>query len=283
MIAAGDACGRMGRSGTVLPRRSDRDLGPRADPEWMLAGPNSLLPKTHPGPRGADAPRGPVSERLGVQRIRSPPPPPWPISRAQISRRRVEIAWPGDGVRPASGPPEVGNPRNRAKRRCRWLAYHACRARSLVRLVRVASIVVPPPAAWDRRRVGPNRSPSGCPRDPLPVRTPRPKPGRSGTDRSQARALGTSTAGCLDARVTSDVRLARSPYAVVCRILGVWHGGAGPARHLGLRMGRAIGRGLAPGRKARKGGHEGEGIERNAIGAVPRIGVLSSPRPGRGR
>ena len=33
-------------------------------------------------------------------------------------------------------------------RLCRWLAYHACRARSLVRLVLVASIAVPPEQNW---------------------------------------------------------------------------------------------------------------------------------------
>ena len=38
------------------------------------------------------------------------------------------------------------NPKNRAKRRWRCLAYQACRARSFVRLVRVASMVRVSPA-----------------------------------------------------------------------------------------------------------------------------------------
>src|SRR5271165_7089908 len=63
MIAALSARDRTGRRGLVLPRRSDRDPGPRADPEWMLAGPNSLLLTTHSGPRGADVPQGSLSER----------------------------------------------------------------------------------------------------------------------------------------------------------------------------------------------------------------------------
>ena len=64
MIAALDARDRTGRRRSVLPRRSARDLGPRADPGWMLAGPNSLLSTTHSGPRGADAPGAPgLSDR----------------------------------------------------------------------------------------------------------------------------------------------------------------------------------------------------------------------------
>ena len=43
--------------------------------------------------------------------------------------------------RGASGVPGV-NPKNRAKRRRRSWAYHCCRARSLVRRLLVASIVV---------------------------------------------------------------------------------------------------------------------------------------------
>jgi hypothetical protein len=73
----------------------------------------------------------------------------WPISRAQYSRRRVGIAGHGDGIRSGSGPLKLRNPKNRAKRLCRWLAYHVCRAGSLVRLVLVASIVVPPRAQWE--------------------------------------------------------------------------------------------------------------------------------------
>ena len=64
MIAALDTRDRTGRRRSVLPRRSARDLGPRADPGWMLAGPNSLLSTTHSGPRGADAPGAPcLSDR----------------------------------------------------------------------------------------------------------------------------------------------------------------------------------------------------------------------------
>ena len=44
-------------------------------------------------------------------------------------------------ARGASGAPGV-NPKNRAKRRRRSWAYHCCRARSLVRRLLVASIVV---------------------------------------------------------------------------------------------------------------------------------------------
>jgi hypothetical protein len=69
MIAALDARGRMGRRRSILPTVSDRDLGPRADPGWMPAGPNSRLTTTHSGPLGADAPRGPRSERPGVRKI----------------------------------------------------------------------------------------------------------------------------------------------------------------------------------------------------------------------
>jgi hypothetical protein len=47
-----------------------------------------------------------------------------------------------------SGPEEDRTtPMNRAKRRCRCLAYHICLARSLVRLGLVASIGVVPPTA----------------------------------------------------------------------------------------------------------------------------------------
>ena len=151
MIAALGARDRTGRRGLVLPRRSDRDLGPRADPGWMLAGPNSLLLTTHSGPRGADVPRGSLSERPGVCRIHPARYPSRPTSRAQISHRREGITEPGDGIRSESGSLKPRNPRNRAKRLCRWLAYHVCRAGSLVRLVLVASIVVPPRAQWEHR------------------------------------------------------------------------------------------------------------------------------------
>jgi len=60
MIAALNARDRTGRRRSVLPRRSARDLGPRADPVGMLAGPNSLLSTTHSGPR-ARTPPGPLS------------------------------------------------------------------------------------------------------------------------------------------------------------------------------------------------------------------------------
>jgi hypothetical protein len=71
----------------------------------------------------------------------------------EASRWRVGIAELGEVIRPVSVPFVLRNPRNRANRRCRWRADHVCRARSLVRLVLVASIVVPPrplrdPAAW---------------------------------------------------------------------------------------------------------------------------------------
>jgi hypothetical protein len=97
------------------------------------------------------------------------PPHPWEIERifitdiskcasttisnavmtSEASRRWIGTAGPGNGMRSVVGPLEAKNPRDRAKRRCRWLAYHACRARSLVRLVLVASTVGPPGALRD--------------------------------------------------------------------------------------------------------------------------------------
>jgi hypothetical protein len=47
-------------------------------------------------------------------------------------------------------PVEARNHRNRANRHCRCHAYHACRARSLVRLALVASNVAPPPHLRDQ-------------------------------------------------------------------------------------------------------------------------------------
>ena len=76
----------------------------------MLAGPNSLLLTTHSGPRGADVPRGSLSERPGVWRIRPARYPSRPTSRAQISRRREGITKPGDGIRSESGSLKPRNP-----------------------------------------------------------------------------------------------------------------------------------------------------------------------------
>jgi hypothetical protein len=88
-------------------------------------------------------------EAIGKNPLTGSDPAKLSISRAQSSRRRVGITKPGDGIRSESGPLKPRNPRNRAKRLCRWLAYHVCRTGSLVRLVLVASIVVPPRAQWE--------------------------------------------------------------------------------------------------------------------------------------
>ena len=66
------------------------------------------------------------------------------LSRWWPAPRRGGIIEPGEERRSVSDLLVPGNPKNRAKRRERWLAYHACRPGSLVRLVLVASIVVPP-------------------------------------------------------------------------------------------------------------------------------------------
>jgi len=50
------------------------------------------------------------------------------------------------------------NPRNRANRHWRWRAYQDCRARSLVRLARVASIV----GALSERDAGPPVTRRSC-------------------------------------------------------------------------------------------------------------------------
>ena len=55
------------------------------------------------------------------------------------------------------------NPRNRANRHWRWRAYHTCRARSLVRLARVASIV----GALSERDAGPPATRRSCLRPTL--------------------------------------------------------------------------------------------------------------------
>ena len=92
-------------------------------------------------------------------------------------------------MRGASGAPGV-NPRNRAKRRRRSWAYHCWRARSLVRRLRVASIVVisavdaaasaegcaePPSATLSGVKVKEGWGAALSPRDPVaPVPAPRP-------------------------------------------------------------------------------------------------------------
>ena len=92
-------------------------------------------------------------------------------------------------ARGASGAPGV-NPKNRAKRRRRSWAYHCCRARSLVRRLLVASIVVisavdaaasaegcaePPSAMLSGVKVKEGWGAALSPRDPVaPVPAPRP-------------------------------------------------------------------------------------------------------------
>jgi hypothetical protein len=61
----------------------------------------------------------------------------------------------------ASIPPP--NPRNRANRHWRWRAYHTCRARSFVRLARVASII----GAFSERNAGPPATRRSCLRSTL--------------------------------------------------------------------------------------------------------------------
>ena len=128
--------------GGCAPGRIHR--GPRPPPECRA--------RTSPGPRV----RAAGISRNGSARTRCRR-----MSRAQSSRRRGGCAARGDRMDPGSSPLEPRSPRNRANRRCRWLAYHACRARSLVRRVLVASIVVPPRSPRDTP-LGVPRSNPGC-------------------------------------------------------------------------------------------------------------------------
>jgi hypothetical protein len=96
-----------------------------------------------------DTPR--ASRRGATGSLENPPArgPYAPISRGRSSRRRMGMTELDDGNRSGSDPLRPSNPRNRTNRLCRWDAYHVCHARSLVRLVLVASMIVPSRHVWD--------------------------------------------------------------------------------------------------------------------------------------
>ena len=100
------------------------------------------------------------SERLPEEfrQVRGGRSAPNPSVDGSDYREGLSIVGDPEGrPRGASGAPGV-NPKNRAKRRRRSWAYHCCRARSLVRRLLVASIVVistVDAAASDERCAGP--------------------------------------------------------------------------------------------------------------------------------
>ena len=143
--AGSGAVAPLGRRSTVSSRRRCRPLecgrrAPRVDPGA--------------GPRPCQAPRERRQLRAGRRSVALRSPPGGGQGRHDFT------PWSARGPSGTAG----ANPKNRANRLWRWRAYHCCRARSRVRRLLVASIVVgsfpasPQPSTGVASEIGASRA-----------------------------------------------------------------------------------------------------------------------------